>query len=243
MARTHFPGIRYVSTMNRMPVAGPMAAFFLAFVLASCRNGPTGQTLSEEQQLRRKIYELAQQEQILTAELALARSQSPYLTLDVAKRKMDLRIQGYSLRSFTIDKIKRNGGSPFAVQTWVATEAKPLEVPTRAQVVPGSGEATTASVATQDPWGPKRMPADYDLICKGSQALEIRSLASEKSTSRITRWFVSGYRQTRDWLRNVWGRNGAGYKESFEIWIGEDNAKLLFWSLPKQFSILLLNAG
>ena len=87
------------------------------------------------------------------------------------------------------------------------------------------------------------MPSDYDLICKGAQALEIRSLASEQSHGRFTRWIVSSYRQVRDWSRDLWLRNRSEYKESIEIWVGEDDAKLLFWSLPKQFSILILNAS
>jgi hypothetical protein len=242
MAKGLKAGIRHVPDLFRMCAAHPVAVLCLVLLLASCRGGSTGQSLPEEQELRRNISALTKKEQILTAELALARSQAPYLVIDVANRKLDLKIQGYSLRSFNAATIKHNGGSPFVAQTWVKTEAKPLEVTARSQVVPGSGEATTASVATQDPWGPKRMPADYDLICKRSQALEIRSLASEQSRSRVTRWIVSSYRQTRDWLRDVWNRDRSGYKESFEIWIGEDNAKLLFWSLPKQFSILLVDA-
>ncbi len=87
------------------------------------------------------------------------------------------------------------------------------------------------------------MPSEYDLICKGAQALEIRSLASEQSHNRFTRWAVSSYRQVRDWARGVLRRNKSDYRESIEIWVGEDDAKLLFWSLPRQFSILVLNAS
>ncbi len=211
--------------------------------LFGCRSSSTGGTLSEEQALQQKISALSRQEQILTAELALARLQAPYLTIDFATRKIDLKMRGHSLRSFAVTKIKRTGGSTAVVQAWVEQEAKPLEVTVRAQVVPGSGEAATASVATQDPWGPRRMPSEYDLICKGAQALEIRSLASEQSHNRFTRWVVSSYRQVRDWARGVLRRNKSNYKESIEVWVGEDDAKLLFWSLPKQFSILVLNAS
>jgi hypothetical protein len=219
------------------------AVFMLSFLLASCRSSQTGRTLTEEQELPQRIAALSRQEQVLTAELALARSQAPYLSIDFTTRKMDLKIQGHSLRSFTINKIKRTGGSPVVAQTWIKQEAKPLQVTTRSRVVPGSGEATTASVATHDPWGPQRMPSDYDLICRGAQALEIRSLASEQSHNRFTRWIVNSYRQVQDWARDVWRRNKSDYKESIEIWIGEDDAKLLFWSLPRQFSILVLNAS
>ena len=220
------------------------AALFLPFfLLASCHTSQPGRTLSEEQELQQKIETLTRQEQELAAELALARSQAFYLSIDFKTQKIDLKIQGHSLRSFPITKIKRTGGSPAAAQTWIEQEAKPLQLPTRSRVVPGSGEATTASVATQDPWGPKRMPSDYDLICKGALALEIRSLASEQSHNRFTRWLVSSYRQGRDWARDVLGRNKSDYRQSIEIWVAEEDAKLIFWSLPKQFSILILNAS
>jgi len=219
------------------------AVFLPSYLFASCHSSQPGGAPSEEQELQQKIASLSRQEQELAAELALAKGQAPYLSIDFQTRKMDLKIKGHSLRSFTMNTIKRTGGSPAVAETWIEQEAKPLQLPPRARVVPGSGEATTASVATQDPWGPKRMPADYDLICKGALALEIRSLASEQSHNRFTRWVVSSYRQMRDWARDVLRRNKSDYKQSIEIWIAEDDARLLFWSLPKQFSILILNAS
>jgi hypothetical protein len=228
-------------TVTGLPILAAM------LVLAvSCRSSQTqqaGRGLSEDRELGQKFAELSRKEQALASELILARNQAPYLALDVANRKIDLKVQGHSLRSFNIVKIQRKGGSPFIAQNWLETEAKPLQSTTRPRLVPGSGEATTASVATRDPWGPKRMPADYDLICKGAQALEIRSLASEQSHNRFTRWMISSYRQFRDWTREVFRRNQTAYKESIEIWLGEDDAKLLFWSLPKQFGILVINAN
>jgi hypothetical protein len=230
--RAHAPGA-FVSA----------AVFLPSLLLASCHGSQPGQTPSEEQQLQQKIASLSRHEQELAAELALAKGQAPYLSIDFRTRKMDLKIKGHSVRAFTINKITRTGGSPAVAETWTEQEAKPLQLTTRARVVPGSGEATTASVATQDPWGPKRMPADYDLICKGAFALQIRSLASEQSHNRFTRWVVSSYRQMRDWARDVLRRNKSDYRQSIEIWIAEDDAKLLFWSLPKQFSILIFNAS
>lgn len=234
------PAPKY-STLQILPIA--LCALLL---LPSCHSkgtGGAGGALPEQQALQQNIAALTRQEQILSAELALAKNTAPYLSIDVANRKMELKIQGHSLRTFAISKIRKIGGSPFIAATWIETEAKPLQLTERAKVIPGSGESTTASTATKDPWGPARMPADYDLICKNSQALEIRSLASEQSHNRFTRWIVSGYRQVRDWTRDKWGRKNTSYKESLEIWMGEDDAKLLFWSLPKQISILVQNAA
>jgi hypothetical protein len=184
---------------------------------------------------------LTRQEQLLSVELSVAKSPTPYLSVDFLNRKIDLKVQGRSLRSFSISKISRTGGAAFVAMIWTEIEAKPLQVPTRAKMVPGSGESTTSSIATRDPWGPKRMPADFDLICKDDRAVEIRSLPSAQTHSGFTRWIVSGYRQVWEWARDVVSRRKSSYRESLEIWLAEDDAKLLFWSLPKQFGILLLN--
>jgi hypothetical protein len=87
------------------------------------------------------------------------------------------------------------------------------------------------------------MPADYDLICKGNLVLEIRSLPSVQSSNRLTRWIVGSYRRVSDWSRDVLGRRNSGFRERIEVWMSEDDARLLFWSLPKQFGILLLNVS
>jgi hypothetical protein len=87
------------------------------------------------------------------------------------------------------------------------------------------------------------MPSDYDLVCKGDQALRIRSLLSDQSHSGFTRWFGNAYLQVQDWARGVLGGRKSSYRESIEIWLGEDDAKLLFWSLPEEFGILLLDGS
>jgi hypothetical protein len=221
-----------------------VAVLSLSFILF-CRSrqaGP-GPELSESEQLREKIAALGRQEKLLATELSLARNPAPYIAIDVAGRRMELRVQGRNLRSFPIAKISRSGEEAFIAKTWLSIEAKPWETPERARVVPGSGEATSSSIATRDPWGPKRMPADYDLICKDDRALEIRSLPSTQSGNRLTRWFGSGYRQVRDWARDLLGRRNRANREVFEIWLAEDDAQLLFWSLPKQIAILLVNGS
>lgn len=220
------------------------AVMLAALLLAGCnlrQGSQSGSKPSEEQSIRDRIDLLSRQEQMLAAEIALAKNQAPYLTLDLKNRRIDFKVQGHSLRGFPITKIIRSGGAPFVVQTWTGIEARPLQAPVRARVVPGSGEATTSSTATKEPWGPKRMPADYDLLCKGDQALQIRSLLSDPSRSAFTRWIVSSYRQVREWARERIAGGKSIHQESIEIWMGEDDAQLLFWSLPRQFGILLMN--
>jgi hypothetical protein len=214
----------------------------LAFSCRS-RSEQLTQGSSEGQSVQERIAMLTHQEQILSAEIAVAKSPTPYLHVDFLTRKIELRVQGRCLRSFPIGKINRTGGQSFVARTWKETEAKPLQMPERAKMVPGSGEETTSSVATQNPWGPKRMPLDYDLLCKENRLVGMRSLASAQSRSLFLRWIIGGFRRSRDWARNVFGRRNSDYSESLEIWLSEDDAQLLFWSLPKQFDILILNAS
>jgi len=216
-----------------------------ASLVISCgsKGSPQSGGLTEEQELRAKIATMTRQEQLLDAEISVAKNPAPYLAVDLANRKIDLKIRGRSLRSFPIAKISRTGGSPFVAQAWSETEARPLQLTERAKMIPGSGESTTSSIATKDPWGPGRMPSDFDLVCKDDRALIVRSLPSGQSRTRFTRWVVGGYRQVRDWARDVIGRKKVAYHESVEIWLSEDDARLLFWSLPKQFEILLSNGS
>jgi hypothetical protein len=203
----------------------------------------TGRGSSEEQQLRAEIEMLTRKEQALTVELSLARRPDPYLAVDLVSRKIALKIQSHRLRGFPIAGVKMIGGAPTVAEIWVEKEAEPLETTARAQVVPGSGEASTSSVATRDPWGPRRMPADFDLICQGERVLEIRSLPSEHSHTRVTRWLMASVRQAQDWARTEIRRRNSAYRQVLKIWLAEDDARLLFWSLPKQIGILVLNAS
>jgi len=233
--KTSFARIRALSLIALL--AGSLA------VSCRSRSGQPSQGSSETQTVQDRIAMLTRQEQILSAEIAVAKSPTPYLYVDFLTGKIELRAQGRSLRSSSIRKISRTGGSPFVARTWEETEAKPLQLPERAKMVPGSGEETTSSIATQNPWGPKRMPLDYDLLCKENRLVGIRSLASAQSSSFFTRWIIGGFRQSRNWARNVFGRRNSAYSESIEIWLSEDDAQLLFWSLPKQFDILILNGS
>jgi hypothetical protein len=230
------------STRARVSV---LAALLAGSLAVSCHS-PSGQSspsMSEDRNLQERIATLTRQEQVLSVEVSVAKDPDPYVCVDFLTGKIELRAQGRSLRSFPIRKVSRSGGSPSAAQTWEETEARPLQLPERARLVPGSGEETTASIAAQNHWGPTRMPLDFDLICKESRLVEIRSLPSVQSRSRVVRWIIGGFRQSRDWARDVFGKRKSAYRESLEIWLSEDHAQLLFWSLPKQFNILILNAS
>lgn len=224
--------------LRRLVIAQAIAC---VLIVSGCRDQRGGSgSLPEEQVLREKIALLSLQEQILSADYSLARNPAPYLALDGANRKIEFKVQGRALRSFGVTRFQRSGVAPAAATVWSKTGIKPLQNAARERVVPGSGEATTASVAAKAPWGPQRMPSDYDVICKGDFVLEIRALPAE-SRNRFVRWVVGGYRRASDWTREVFNRRNAGSKTVIEVWMGEDDARLLFWSFPKQFAILLLN--
>jgi hypothetical protein len=144
--------------------------------LTACRTNPDvpEPAIAVEAQLRGKLDVLTRREASISVEISLAKNPSPYLALDLGKRRIDLKIRGRSLRSFPISRISRSGGSAFVAKTWKELEAKPLQVAVRSRIVPGSGEAATAAAATREPWGPDRMPWDFDLVCEGNLALEVR---------------------------------------------------------------------
>ena len=236
-------GLRKTASMRALAL--PLVALLASSLAVSCRSrsGQPSQGSSEDQSVQERIALLTRQEQILSAEIAVAKDPAPYLFIDFLTGKIELRAQGRNLRSFSIRKISRTGSPPFVARTWEETEAKPIQIPERGRMVPGSGEETTSSIATQNPWGPKRMPLDYDLLCKKNRLIGIRSLASAQSHSFFTRWIIGGFRRSRDWARNAIGRRNSAYSESLEIWLSEDDAQLLFWSFPKQFDILILNGS
>jgi len=242
----HYVGkVKPQKTASMRVRALSLVALLAGSLPVSChsRSGQPSQGSSIEQNVQERIAMLTRQEQILSAEISVAKSPTPYLSVDFQSMKIELKAQGRSLRSFSISKISRTGGTPFVAQTWEETEAKPLQNPERAKMVPGSGEEATSSIASQNPWGPKRMPLDYDLLCQGDRLVGIRSLPSAQSRSRVPRWIIGGFRQSRDWARNVFGRRNSAYRESLEIWLSEEDAQLLFWSFPKQFDILIVNAS
>jgi hypothetical protein len=225
------------------PLTVGLIALLMGSFAVSCgsRGGRQTQGIPEEQQLKQQLQALTRREQMLSAELSMAKSPNPYLSIDFLNRKIELRVQGRTLRSFPINKIKTTGYHSSPAQAWAEIEAKPLQLPERAKMVPGGGEATTSSIATQNPWGPKRMPMDYDLFCKDDRAVGIRSLPSTQTRFQFTRWFIGSYRQAWNWIRNITGGRKSDYRESLEIWLPEEDAQMLFWSLPRQFGILLLN--
>ena len=172
-----------------------LVALLAGSLAVSCRSclGLPSQGSSAEQNVKERIATLTRQEQILSAEILVAKSPTLYLSVDFLIGKIELKAQGRSLRSFSISKISRIGAPSFVAQTWEETETKPLQNPERAKMIPGSGEETTSSIATQNPWGPKRMPLDYDLLCKGNRLVGIRSLPSAQSRSRVAWWIIGGF--------------------------------------------------
>jgi hypothetical protein len=211
--------------------------------LSSCRPGARGKGSAGEDsdQLRRKIVELGLQEQAVAAEYSLARNPAPYLVVNLTGRRIDLRARGRTLREFRVVDIRRPEGASEAIAVWPMTDKKPLEESEHPKIEPGAGEEAAAEAAKQSLWGPHRMPADYDLICESGRVLVIRGLPAEQSGSGISRWLKSLYRRTADWYRRWRSPEAERQAYQLQLWLSDDDARLLFWSLPKELNILILD--
>jgi hypothetical protein len=191
--------------------------------------------------MRRKLAELTKQEQTLSAEYALARNAAPYLVVNLSDRTIHLKARGRSLRSFAVAEVRESVRGKAVASVWTLEEMKPLEETERPKITPGAGEEATAAAAKQALWGVHRMPSDYDLICDGNRVLQIRALPAGQSGLRIVQWARLVYRRTADWYRRWRTPRSLLPLYSIQLWVSEYDSRLLFWSLPKQINILLLD--
>ncbi len=215
----------------------------LTLVAASCGPGAGGggsEAGDEAQQLRARLTELLREEQTLTAESSLSRSPAPYLVVDLSTRIIDLKALSRTLREFKIVETKRFSTGGTAVDTWTLVDKKPLEITQRPKITPGAGEQGAAAAA-QALWGLHRMPPDYNLIFEGGKVLEIRALPSERSGSRLVRAVASNYRRAVDWYRHWSEPKETKPQYMLQIWLTENDSQALFWSLPKQLKVVIVD--
>ena len=195
-------------------------------------------TKIEIQDLQRKLVEARSREKALKQENNLARSLDPYLVIDFSAREMELKAKGRVLRSFKIKSLTMGMAHvPDAVQ--VLSEAKPIQKTDRPRLKPGEGEAATIEAAQKMLWGLDRMPQDFDLICRDGMILEIRALPSEESGSKPILFIKTLYQKTLNWYRH-WKSSGGTQTPITQIWLDENDSRLLIWSLPKQLKILII---
>jgi len=229
---------------SRLPVRRLFYLFALAASLAAaaCASRDTahpGESADEVRLLQRRILELDRTERALNNELAMARNPAPYLVVDMPGKKIELKASGRVLRSFAVEEIRRTGSDPAANKAWSVQEKRPLQKRDRPKVLPGQGEQAAVAAAQQELWGPKRMPTDFDLFCEGARVLEIRALPFEGSQRPIFRGLTTLYRRTADWWRH---RMTPQYRNRYllQLWLREKDSQVLFWSLPTQLNILVL---
>jgi hypothetical protein len=189
-------------------------------------------------QLQQKLIDMRRSEKALEQEYALARNSAPYLVAHLANRTVELKARGRILRSF---KITRLGETPVNIDnaTWVLSEAKPIQKTDRPKIKPGEGDSAAAEAAK---WGLHRMPQDFDLVCEEGKIMEFRALPSEQSGSAPIISIKSLYRRTVDWYRR-WRSPDRSQAQVIQIWMDENDSRLIFWSLPKQLKILILAAA
>ena len=227
---------------------GAAAVFLTALVLLSlypisCRSPRPEAGLDAEDeasQLRSRLADLTRQEQALSAEYSLARNPAPYLVVNLSGRNVELRVRGRILRSFPIRDIRKSARLDSSSLAWVVTDKRPFQQIERHSLTPGAGEEATTAAAKQAPWGPQRMPAEYDLVCADAGLLGIRTLLSERVGSPMVGGLVYLGHRIIERYRHWRASSGEEPRYVIQLRLGESDARLLFWSLPKQLSILVV---
>ncbi len=217
-----------------------MSVCFFAISCGQIVGRPDQGPPTETDKLRSRAAELMRMEREITAELPIARNPEPYLVVNMSARTVELKVRGRSLRSFRILETDHPDAAAVEEPVWTLLDKKPLQSTERTKIQPGAGEKGVVEVVSQEPWGPHRMPWDYDLRCADGRMLEIRSLPSQQSGSRVVRSFKTLYRRTADWVRHLIP-SGEGNHHTVQLWLSEKDSQLLFWSLPKQIKILIVN--
>lgn len=210
----------------------------------SCRTGPgetTGGGNSPTDNLRQQLVALKHREKALERETALARNPAPYLLANLSGQSVEFKAKGHTLRSFKIKRLVA-GPATFPDVALALAEVKPIQKTDRPRIKPGEGEAATAKAVEKNLWGLDRMPLDYDLICRDGMILEIRALPSEQSGAAPVQFIKTLYRRTLDRYRRgkTTDRNPS---RTIQLWLDENDSRLLFWSLPKQLSIVIIQIG
>jgi len=100
---------------------------------------------------------------------------------------------------------------------------------------PGLAKRQRAEAAKKALWGPTHAGRfRHDL--QGGNVLQVRALPAERSHTRIARWVSSAYRRSADWFRRWSAFRGSRPRRSIQLWLSEEDSRLLFWSLPKRVS-------
>jgi hypothetical protein len=199
-----------------------------------------GDTRTEKQKLQQKLVELRHKEKTLQQEYAVARNSEPYLMVRLSSNEVELKAKGRVLRTFKVKRLKSGlENIPDAVQ--LLSEVKPLQKADRPKIKAGEGADATAEAAQNMLWGLHRMPMDYDLVCRDGMILEFRALPSEESGMSPIKFIKTLYRRTLDWYRR--GKKSDELQlKTIQVWMDENDSRLLFWSLPKQLKILVIAA-
>jgi hypothetical protein len=246
----HPEGCRSVREYRRMCVKklSCLSSILLSVALVCCSCGTAAsssanRSLAEVQQLKKRYMELRRQEEALTLENSVAKDSDPYLVVDLSNRSFGLKARGRYLRYVHILDSKTEGIGNASNMLWTLADRKTLAELERPKITPGAGEDATVEAAQKGIWGPARMPADYDLICHGGTVLQIRSLPAKESSNRVHRGIVSTYRRSLEWFRG-WHMPGSSNRpHTIRLWLVEDDARLIFWSLPRQIQILILRGS
>ncbi|MBN2319985.1 MAG: hypothetical protein JXR49_12945 [Acidobacteria bacterium] len=197
-----------------------------------------GGTKTETQILQQRLVELKLREKALLQENALARNPEPYLLVHLSGGSLELKAKGRILRAFKVKRLETNLETiPDTAQ--VLSEVKPVQKNDRPKIKPGDGEAATVEAVRKNLWGLHRVPQDFKLVFRNGMILGIRALPSERTGVAPVKFLKNLYRKILDRYRHEQSSDQTR-SQIIQLWLDENDARLLFWSLPGQFKILIV---
>jgi hypothetical protein len=220
-------------------------AFFQVYFLTAISCGIVSpdkgvESGSDIRRMQQALTEMIRHEKALEKEQALAQNSEPYLLVYRSTHTIELKARGRILRAFSVKDIARWMPENSSESTCTLAEVRPIQRTHRPKIKPGSGEAITAEAAKQMLWGLQRMPRDYDLLCDDGNIFEIRALPPEKSRFSFANAPKTLFRRFVDMCRRWKSPRNNPLQQTIQLWLDENDSRLLFWSLPREIKILVL---
>lgn len=244
-----------------------LAALLLLTISCSKPNGDSGWGSEQNSEFRSSVSELtaiARQNRLLEVELQVAEDDTFYAVVDLARRRIGLRMQGVSLKDWEILGVAVHPAAE--VDSWVGTPLTIVEKEVTVDRRSDGREEHWQEVTTSDPSGtngnggqdssgqsespakadsssrgydPDRgLPTSYDLYTNRDLLISIRTQADMSRTgTRLDEWFSSITQAVREAILSLAGGSGSG---RVQIILNGADCQSIFRSVQVGMRVILL---